>query len=222
MSENYFTEQSRGDRLRGMELIHPRQGPHREPESSLGTHADDNLRFIRDAMTRATAFTAVPGWGGVGIGVVALAAAVLAGPRIDAGNWLIVWLSAAAVASVIGVVALMRKARRAQVPLASGPGLRFFMSLLPPFVAGVILTTVLIRAGEIRQIPGIWLLMYGVTVLTGGAFSIRPVHLMGLSFFLLGGLTMIAPTAWSNGLLAAGFGGLHIVFGILIARRHGG
>jgi hypothetical protein len=37
-----------------------------------------------------------------------------------------------------------------------------------------------------------------------------------------GVLALLAPATWGNLLLAAGFGGLHIIFGILIARKYGG
>ena len=49
----------------------------------------ENLRFIRETMERAGAFTAVPGWGGVVMGVIALAAAAIAATRESDVAWLV-------------------------------------------------------------------------------------------------------------------------------------
>ncbi len=60
--------------------------------NALDTHARDNLRFIRDTMERASAFTAVPGLGGVWMGLSALAAAGLSTLARTPREWLGVWL----------------------------------------------------------------------------------------------------------------------------------
>ena len=189
---------------------------------ALDTHAMDNLRFIRQTMERAGSFTAVPGWGGVAMGVTALAAAVVASRQTARDLWLATWLAEALVAFGIAGWAMVWKSHAAKMPLLSGPGRKFALSFSPPLVVGALLTLVLYRLGLAGVLPGIWLLLYGAGVVTGGAFSVKIIPVMGLCFMLAGAAALFSPAAWGNGFLAAGFGGLHILFGILIARRHGG
>lgn len=173
-------------------------------------------------MERAGAFTAVPGWGGVAIGLTGVAAALLASWQTTPERWLSVWLVTAAFASLIAASTLYWKARRAGVPLRTGPGRKFLLSFLPPVAAAVALTAALNSHGSIELLPGLWLLSYGAAVTTAGTYSVRAVPLMGIGFMVLGALALATPVAWADAWLAAGFGGLHIGFGLLIARRHGG
>ncbi len=196
---------------------------HAAPEPpALGSRAIDNLRFIRETMERASSFTAVPGWGGVAMGVSALAAAGLSTRTRTPEEWLGVWLAEAFVALGIGLWAITAKARRASIPLFAGPARRFLLTLSPPLEAGALVTLALERAGQTRLLPGIWLLLYGTAVVTGGAFSVRIVPVMGVGFMLLGAISLFCPPAWGTVFLAAGFGGLQIIFGALIAKRYGG
>ncbi|HEY7611786.1 MAG TPA: hypothetical protein VH764_02230 [Gemmatimonadales bacterium] len=188
----------------------------------IHARAMDDLSFIRRTMERATAFTAVPGWGGVMMGAVALTAAGVASRAGSPLAWVIAWLAAAAVALLIGGWTMSVKARRAGTPLLSWSGQRFVLSFLPPLAVGVLLTIELVRSDRMHLLPGVWLLLYGSGVVTGGAFSVRAVPVMGICFMLLGVAALFGPAQWGNPLMAAGFGGLHIVFGLLIARRYGG
>jgi len=188
----------------------------------IHAHAAENLRFIRDAMSRASEFTALPGWGGVAMGVTALAAAAWSGPPDNSRRWLWIWLADAAIAAAIGLLAMARKAQRSGMPLSAAPARRFALAYAPPLVAAMILTPVFASLDLGARLPGCWLLLYGTAVATGGALSIRIVPLMGISFMALGTAAFAAPAAWGHYLLAAGFGGLHIAFGLLIARRYGG
>jgi hypothetical protein len=192
------------------------------PTSALGEAAHDNLRFIRDTMERASSFTAVPGWGGVAMGMTALAAAAVASRMRTSAQWLGVWFAEAVVAFSIALLTIVRKARRADMPLFAGPARRFLLTLSPPLIAGALITIGLDRAGRADLLPGIWLLLYGTAVVTGGAFAVRVVPAMGLAFMLVGAAALLSPVSWGTGYLAAGFGGLQIAFGWIIARRHGG
>jgi hypothetical protein len=182
----------------------------------------ESLRFIRDTMERASSFTAVSGWGQVLLGTSAFPAGWLASRQPTLGRWLLVWIAEAVFAVAIATVAIARKSKAAGLPLFSGPARRFLASFSPPLVAAAILTVALYRAGLRQPIPGTWLLLYGAGVVTGGAYSVRIVPVMGAAFFLLGAATLFAPASLGDWLLCAGFGGLHIVFGALIARQHGG
>ncbi len=197
--------------------------PKRTPAPvEIHAHAIDNLRFIRETMERAGPFTAVPGWGGVAMGCIAIAAG--AAGRMQSTNraWLWCWLIAALAAIGVGSVTMLYKARRAGTPLFAAPGRRFALSFAPAIAAGCALTLALADRGDWGVLPGMWLLLYGAAVTSGGAFSIRVVPLMGICFLALGAATLLAPNAWHDALLIAGFGGVQIVFGIIIARRYGG
>jgi hypothetical protein len=189
---------------------------------ALGDRARDNIRFIRETMERATSFTAVPGWGGIAMGITALGAAVIASRQTSQPAWLLAWVCEAMVGVAIALWTTYSKARRAGMALLSGPGRRFVYSFAPPVFVGLLLTVLLARIGFIGAVAGVWLLLYGTAVVTGGAFSIRIVPLMGLCFMVLGTVALFCPWAWGNLFLAGGFGALHIIFGAVIARKYGG
>lgn len=187
----------------------------------LPAGAVDDLRFIRQTMERSAAFTAVSGWGQIAVGVSALVAAWVAAQRAPL-PWLRVWLVEAGIAVALALGTTQHKAARAGLPLTSGPGRKFALSLLPPVLAGLVMTVVMVRGGLVRDLPGMWLMLYGAGVVTGGAFSVAIVPVMGICFMTLGVTAFMSPAAWGNGFMAAGFGGLHVIFGFLILRRYGG
>jgi hypothetical protein len=183
-------------------------------------HAFDNLRVIRETMERAASFTSIPGWGGFLIGWTALAAAIVA-PGSDQ-HWLGTWLVEALVAALIGAITMTMKARRSDTPFMSGAARRFFVSYSAPMLTGALLTYALYRFHQFDVMPAAWLLCYGTAFVSSGAFSIPTIPIMGVCFMLLGCAAIMTPFAISNALLGAGFGGLHIIFGFIIARRYGG
>jgi hypothetical protein len=193
----------------------------REP-IPIDARAADHLRYIRETMENAAEFTAVPGWGGVGMGATALAAAFLASRQASAGAWLTIWLAEVFVAVAIAAPAAATKARRANSSIFRGPGRKFVLSFAPPIIVGGLLTLVLFQIRATSVLPGVWLLLYGTAIVTGGAFSVRAVPIMGLCLMVLGAAALFAPVAWGNLFMAGGFGAVHIAFGFWIALRYGG
>jgi hypothetical protein len=199
----------------------PLRSPRHEP-IPIDARAADHLRYIRETMERAAEFTAVPGWGGVAMGITAVAAAWLAHRQTTPSAWIAVWLAEAFVAVAIAAPAAATKAHRANSALFSGPGRKFVLSFAPPIIVGGLLTVALFISGNIAVLPGTWLLLYGTAIVTGGAFSVRIVPLMGLCIMLFGAIALFAPSNWGDALMAAGFGAVQIIFGAWIARRFGG
>ena len=199
----------------------PNSAVRREP-IPIDARAADHLRYIRETMERAGEFTAVPGWGGVTMGLTALGASILAARQATPRAWVAVWLAEAFVAVAIAAPAAASKSRRANLPLFSGPGRKFVLSFAPPIVVGGLLTLALVHSGAFAALPGVWLLLYGTAIVTGGAFSVRVVPIMGLCLMALGAGALFAPASWGNLFMLAGFGFVQMAFGFWIALRYGG
>ena len=189
---------------------------------NIGDRAIDNLAFIRETMERSVHFTAVPGFGGMLMGVTAVASAYIAANQLFLRDWLIVWLLDAALAFAIGLLAMWQKAKIAGESLISAPAKKFARGFAPPLIAGAAITLGLWRYERFEMLAPVWMLCYGAAVVCGGAYSVRIVPVMGWCFITLGAAAFALPAVYSNWLMAASFGGLHILFGAVIARRFGG
>jgi hypothetical protein len=183
---------------------------------------EEHLKYIREIMSRTSTFTAVPGWGAVLMGLSALIAAYVASQASTDTLWLLTWLADAVVAAMLGVAALMKKARTTSTSLNSGVGRKFITGLVPALFAGSVLTLAIWKTDQTTLLPGIWMLLYGIGTVTGGAYSVRIVPVMGMLFMAAGSFSLFVPHSWLDGFMAAAFGGLHVVFGYLIIRYHGG
>lgn len=190
---------------------------------SLGGRAEADLAFVRDVLTRSHQFSAVPGVGGMLMGSSALVAAPLSFVQPTRERWLVVWMLCAIVATSVGAVALVLKARKSAVPLSASPARRFGFALMPPVLVGGVLTLGAMRLGAWDLLAPIWLCCYGIGVLGAGAVSTVPVvPALGAVFVLFGALAIATPAAWATWWLAAGFGLAHVIAGAIVWRRHGG
>ncbi|HYC88114.1 MAG TPA: hypothetical protein VEO54_02790 [Thermoanaerobaculia bacterium] len=199
-------------------MSRPSPVPHSIHEQAL-----DDIRYIRSTVENAGQFTAVSGRGGVAMGVTGLLAAVAAATQTSVPTrWLAIWLSAAVVATSLGIFFMAWKSRRAGVSLVSAPARRFALAFVPAIAAAAALTVVLASRAELDLLPPLWLLLYGVAVSAGGALSVRVIPFMGLALLVTGVAALLVPFAAANLLLGVGFGLVQIAGGVVIIRRYGG
>jgi len=194
----------------------------RAEPAALQRRALEDLSFIRNTMAGASGYTTFSGRGLLVVGIGALIAGALATLAQPGMARVQVWLIDAVLSVGIGVTAVVIKANVAQQPLFAGPVRKFSIGFLPALMAGAALTVQMIGDGSWDRMPGIWLLAYGTALLSAGATSVAVIPAMGGGFFVLGCAALFGPTIWGNPLLMLGFGGLHLCFGALIARRYGG
>ncbi len=189
---------------------------------ALHDRAIDNLRYIRDAMERAEPVTVISGWGIAAAGGVAFVATAATLHTPLSARWIATWIAAAVVAFAVSLGATMRKASRSETPFLSGATRRLALAFAPAMFVATVLSGALVRAGLEGLLAPVWLLLYGAAVTAAGMFSVRVIPVMGVCFVLLGTAALIAPPSFETWFMAAGFGGLHALFGVFIARRYGG
>jgi hypothetical protein len=202
-------------------LLHKSDEPQNEPVN-LSDRAIDNLKYIRETMERSASFTAVPGYGGILMGVTAVVAAYIANQQVYLVDALAVWLIEAVLAFLIGLLAMWQKSKIAGQSLFSVPARKFALSFAPPLLAGVVVVLGLWRYGHYYEMAPVCIVSYGAAVACGGAFSARVVPVMGWCFIAVGAIAFALPSNYGNLMMAASFGVLHIIFGFVIARRYGG
>lgn len=188
---------------------------------NLDVHAIATLRYIRASM-EAAGSVAVPGSAGIAMGVVGLIATALSMTPALQSHWLAIWLAAAPIAITAGGSLLARSTTVASFVATGTPGRKLALALLPCLFAGAAMTAVLLNAAHTAAIPGTWLLLYGCALISASVCTKQIVGWMGVCFAGIGLVALIAPTGFQLALLGCGFGGLHILFGILIGRgSHG-
>ena len=184
----------------------------------IDSHAVATLRYIRASMD-AAASVAVPGSAGIAMGSIGVLATVASSTPGLREYWLGVWLMAAALGGGVGFALMTRPASLRGLSLYGTPLRKFALGLFPALLGGAVMTAVHWTNGNMYAIPGTWLLFYGCALISASVSATRMIAVMGASFVLLGLVALLAPERAQMLLLGAGFGGLHVIFGVLIGRK---
>lgn len=185
--------------------------------SSLGQRAAGDLSLIRMLMQRATLIVPMSGWSLFWIGALGLIASGASVILDVIGlGWVALWVITAALASALALLTSVVQLRSEGHSILTGSHSRFWLSLIPGFIAAAAISLVLLQAELYTRLPGLWLLLYGVSILAAGAQCIALISRMGWTFLLLGAVALFLP--WPNLSMAIGFGLTHMIYGLLIAR----
>ncbi|MFP6840619.1 MAG: hypothetical protein VB962_13725 [Pseudohongiellaceae bacterium] len=189
----------------------------------------ENLQFIRKTMERSSTVTSVSGIGVMAMGVIGSIGAYLAPLQTREEAWVYTWLAIAALGCVTGFGSTWYQSRSRAPATRLSALRRFGLALAPPILAACVLTDIFIRTGQFELMPGTWMLLYGAGVITAGALSISLIPVMGSVFMLLGAIGLYFADAWNvpvwqhmasmDFYLAAVFGGIHLLFGAIIAVK---
>jgi hypothetical protein len=184
---------------------------------SLDTHATATLQYIRDSMDAAVSLS-IPGSAGIAMGSVGVIAAAIASTPAFHPYWFWIWIGAAALAASLGALRMARQSVPRGSVLSGTPVRRFMLGLFPGLFAGAVMTAVLRVTDNDQFLPASWLVLYGCALIAASVPTTRALGVLGLSFVGLGLLCYALAPAWHMLALGAGFGGLHLAFGLL-ARR---
>lgn len=205
------------------------------------TDVDSGLRDIaeiRSIMERSTKFISLSGFAGIGAGTVALAGAWLAWIMFDADN---VGLNYRATAAdlqpdtqisivLLGAVVLLlalgiawffsrRVIRKHAEPVNRTVMRHLILSFAVPVLVGAFMSLLIFYRGPLWPVVPAMLLFYGLGLFSAGSFTFGEIRTLGLIEILLGLLAALLPE-FGLYFWAAGFGVLHIVYGVLFFRKY--
>jgi hypothetical protein len=182
---------------------------------SLNERAEGDLKLIRSMMQRSSLIIPMPGWGFFAVGLVGTSAALVTRSMQDMG-WIFAWGLAAVLALSIAILTSTWQLRKTGRSIFIGSHSRFWLSLAPAFLAAGLLSVIFVNLGQQPLLAGLWLLLYGVALVAAGQHSVKQVTWMGCGFIILGAVFLFLP--WPNLAMGLGFGGIHLLFGLLISR----
>jgi hypothetical protein len=198
--------------------------------------ATEHLQVIRTLMERSAVYRRALAPIMIFNGVVGLVAAAL-GWALQIGSprsFILFWAGVGVVAVAGSLVLVRRQALKESEPFWSPPTRRVSQALLPPLIAGLLISGVVLLdanlaapgAGSARVLlwlPLSWVVLYGCAFHAAGFFMPRGMKLFGWTF-VLGGCAVLAASApegahspaCAHGVMGSFFGGLHLAYGVYL------
>lgn len=188
----------------------------------------EDIKHIRSMMERSTKFLSVSGLAGIGAGIVAMISAYIANEiswgRVSFFGDMMLDLFALAATTVAlaggcGLYFSMRKAKNNNSKFWLPITIQILRDFSIPMIAGGGLCLAMVMHGSSLFIPATMLIFYGLALISAGARTYSDIKMLGICEIVLG---LLAAIFIRNGIIfwAAGFGVLHIIYGVVMYWRY--
>jgi hypothetical protein len=192
----------------------------------------DAIKDIQQMMHKSSKFISLSGWSGIAAGICALVGAYTADPYItelnnnavaDINIWASPLLKIAIVtfttAFVLSVFFTYLRSKKTSTPIWGATAQRVLVSVAVPMMAGGLLILKLVEVNAYALIISAALIFYGLALINASKFTLKEVKYLGYLQLLLG---LISLWFTDKGLYfwSAGFGVLHILYGIVMWLKY--
>ncbi len=191
------------------------------------------LKNIKQMMERSSRFISLSGWSGIAAGLCALGGAITARYYIDHyqgiaedGGPLYIERTLMTIAAATFVAAFTlaflftyTRSRKQGIAVWGSAAKRLMFNTAIPLLTGGIVVYKLLELNYYGLIAPVSLIFYGLALINGSKYTLGEVRYLGYCQLILGCINLWIP---GNGLYfwAAGFGILHIIYGILMWNKY--
>jgi hypothetical protein len=202
-----------------------------------------NLSEIRSLMERSSRFISLSGLSGVAAGVFAILGAAAAYYYLGAHSFksdayyeyartstgeintefytffFIDAMTVLVLSIITGSVLTIRKAKKRGQPTWDATAKRLLINILIPLITGGLFCLVLLYHDLVGLIAPATLIFYGLSLINASKYTLDDIRYLGICEI---GLGLIASIYVTHGLLfwAAGFGLLHIIYGLVMYNKY--
>ena len=179
-----------------------------------GREAEQTLSAIRTLMERGTQYRNLSGYAGIAAGLTTLAGSAL---RLGYHTpFTLTWMAVLLAACAFATFFTAQMAHENGEPFWTRQARTVVLALTPALVATLIITAVLIRAGQAAILPGVWMLLWGVGALAMSFFTPRVISLLGMTFMAAGAVVLFLPPLPDWLTMGATFGAVHLAYGVVL------
>jgi predicted lysophospholipase L1 biosynthesis ABC-type transport system permease subunit len=198
---------------------------------------EKDIASIRSIMERSAKFISLSGLSGVMSGIYAVSGALGAyyllyypyspfGFRFYYANekevvvkLLVIGFVVLAASLITGYLLSRKKSKRLDIAIWNKASQQLLQDLLIPLVTGGLFIIILLSRGYFVIVASACLIFYGLALINGSRTTFKELRYLGFTEIVLGLVSALLP---GYGLIfwAVGFGGMHIVYGVLMHYRY--
>ncbi|MEZ4799793.1 MAG: hypothetical protein R2809_08480 [Flavobacteriales bacterium] len=196
----------------------------------------EDLKEIKEMMSKSSRFISLSGWSGVAAGVTALAglyavdqvlsrenARLLyySGEGLSEPQFMLVCIAACTIVVAAGAAIFFttQKAKIENQPIWDAQSRRLTINLLIPLITGGIFSLMLLSKGNLEFVMPTTLIFYGLALVNASRYTLHEIRSLGILEIIIG----LCAMQWlevSHYLWGLGFGILHIAYGIYIRIKY--